>query len=951
MDELSDLSLFGKLKHKIRPIIFPTKEMRFQQLQDDYALFQQKCMEQWGTYPAYLLKTESAQLSEQVHKFQSSTQRYGFWFRDLITPLKKIYKEDLATIQSYNSKYLAKEKRNHQGFFLGKESQAKIGMNLEQIHAILVNESSNLLIAGPGSGKTRVITERTAFYHLKKGVAENKILILAFNTSAAAEIRTRLQQSYGMADVDVRTFHSLGMHILTQIGKIQNKHVKVEANPNRKLHRIITSFLNSSPQFRLDYDVFFNHYLAELNFTEYHATNQQLLDQKATLKYRALDGEQVKSIGERDIANFFLQNGIEYRYEPLVTWCDPDTDPTYAANPRQYHPDFYLPAYGIYLEHWAISEEGVPPSWFHDDANQYHANRIWKRNQFQKYGKLLWETDYQDWINGRLKSKLTALCRSHQIPLTPVPRAILLQNLGKTVDDRGILADQIIAYVQAAKNSGFTALQFQRKVLDRIYSLNAFDASFFALVVPIFLQYEQDLVHQSKIDFNDMINGAIEILQDLPNLDSSVKELFTYDLIFVDEYQDISPQRYHLLELMRQLNPHSRVFCVGDDWQAIYGFAGATNTYLTQYKNHFDPVECNFLQQNYRNTPSILKYGEQIIAKSSDFIPKQFRPFNQILASSISLVRVKSSDQQWFQRDQKEKVLEQIRRLIEEDHIPASEIMVLSRFNFGYTTIKEACEQNQEIPVQLEKNGVIIKEGIRFYSTHKSKGLEADVVIILNLIKGQFGFPSEIDSGINYQFINEKIGSRADEEARLFFVALTRARKQIFLFTWEDNESIYIPSSPSPETLYQIYQDQNFWVALIVRQTERALLLKIEVLFSECVDLWVPKSKILSSYEVDFQHFQRFKIAANYIDSQKFIAKNITTKNHQTEATNSNEIRGFVMKATPKAYLMRIPNSQGDFKSVWVPKSVILNIIEVNHKAFQKVEVKQWWINKQSEMK
>ncbi|WP_371804283.1 UvrD-helicase domain-containing protein [Candidatus Lokiarchaeum ossiferum] len=991
--KLSPNSSFQKLR---RLFFTPKFWVKFKQkqtrtvdlLQRKYNEFYKTKIEPWDDYPSYLQKKQAINLQDQLEKWQKSIPNHKIWFRKPVKVLQSSIKQSKERIKSYNERYLKRGAEKYFNFFSGVESDAKIELNKEQIRAILINERFNLLVAGPGSGKTRVITERAAFFHLKKGIPQEKILLLAFNTSAAAEIRTRLLNSYGMGDVDVRTFHSLGMRLISTCRKDQGEELRVESNSKRKIGQLIKGYLESSPQYRLDYMSFFNHYLIKVNFAEYHATNQSLLEHKQTLKYHALDGTLVKSIGEREIANFFIQYNIAYEYEPLVSWCDPDRDPSHATNPRQYHPDFYLPDYDVYLEHWAIAEDGVTPVWFQDDPHHYHSMRVWKREQFQKHGKILWETDYQDWLQGRLKPKLKIFCQQHAIELISASMDSLLENIGKSTDDRGLLADQIASYIDAAKNCGYSANEFQTKVFDSILALNAFDASFFSLVVPIFLQYDQELTSRHQIDFNDMINLAINDLE-LENLSqSSLLQPFRYDLVFVDEFQDISPQRFRLLTSICNINPRSRIFCVGDDWQAIYGFAGATNSYLTHHSDHFDPLELNFLQQNYRNTPSILEFGERIIQQTGDFIKKEFKPFNSDLSNSIQITRIQANNEEDFNHFQIEEAMALLIDLVENLHIPAEEIMVLSRFNFGYSRLKKALEQTTALPIQLVKKGVVVKKGIRFYSTHKSKGLEADVVIILNLNQGQFGFPSEIDSGINYQFINESISSRADEEARLFFVALTRARKRVQLFCWENNESSFIPPKVSRLQIYQTYLQQNYWMAQIRDETERALLLNAQGLFQECMDVWVPKSFILSTYSSDQKNFQKFQIQRSFIDTkirvmEKTNSSSILGFNHpgikkhtiiQSQEQNSRSktskkkpsvrktssfnpplissciehgyLQGFIMTSTPKAYLMRVPESIGKFQSIWIPKSVILHPVSSNRKKYQHVAIKKWWLRK-----
>ena len=94
----------------------------------------------------------------------------------------------------------------------------------------------------------------------------------------------------------------------------------------------------------------------------------------------------MKSLAERDIANFFIKHGIHYVYEQEVDWCDIDI----TEKNRTYCPDFYLPDFDVYIEHWSVSENGETPSFFSaEDSERYKMSMSWKREQFEKHGKTL----------------------------------------------------------------------------------------------------------------------------------------------------------------------------------------------------------------------------------------------------------------------------------------------------------------------------------------------------------------------------------------------------------------------------------------------------------------------------------------------------------------------------------------------------------------------------------
>ncbi|MHA1522202.1 MAG: UvrD-helicase domain-containing protein [Promethearchaeota archaeon] len=821
--------------------------------QEIYMLIHEE-LQPWHDYPQYLAKYERKDYQSKIKTNNRKLKYTHFFLRSFFKSALQELKVESHFFQFYPEQYLAFQSRLNADFFSGKESGDSHGLNQEQINAILVNETENLLVAGPGSGKTHVIMDRVGFYHIKRHVPEERILVLAFNKSAAGEVKSRIQEKYGLSKVEIRTFHSLGMKILRLDPSVQKSQIKVESNAERAIGMIISQNLKESPRFHTQYFSFFSHYLTKQNFDQYHDKNAKQLEHQEQEKYYTLEGELVKSLAECEIANFFITNNIQFEYEPLVTWCDPNDEG------KTYHPDFYLTDYDIYLEHWAFQLGENPPDWFEDDENLYEQNRSWKCAQFEKHRKTLWHTYYEGWRDGSLEETLNNYCKDSNIEMEHLSQGQLMKKMGIGTKNHHLLTDMISSYIIAAKNCGFDSEKFDHKVQKSHNSSSSYDLAFFYLVIPIFEQYQEYLKSQSKIDFNDMINEAVLLLEQNnnntatnkntnKNISSALQSALGYDMIFVDEFQDISPQRFQLLQQIMQLNPKTRLFCVGDDWQAIYGFTGATNRYLTDYRRFFKDPALNFLVKNYRNTESILDYGSQIIRQTSDFIDKKFQPHHRGSQNDVKIHSISSTSEEWFQRDQYEKIYDKLLELIRDQAVDSSEIMILSRYTFGYTNLKIMCEERGEIPIALLKSGEVVKKGVRFYTLHKSKGLEADVVIILNVYEGDYGFPSQIDSKVNYKFLNPDLSEKADEEARLCFVGLTRARKQVFLYTWKSHESPFIippeiPKEPQVDQQKPNCLQEKFTAALLHETSKAYLFLMVDV--DGKPKMWFPKSTVIS---------------------------------------------------------------------------------------------------------
>ncbi len=85
---------------------------------------------------------------------------------------------------------------------------------------------------------------------------------------------------------------------------------------------------------------------------------------------------------------------------------------------------------------------------------------------------------------------------------------------------------------------------------------------------PVYKRYIEELANINQIDFTGMQFCKLPTFVVPPH---PVK----YDYIIVDEFQDISVDRYNFLKVLREGNPPAKLYCVGDDWQSIYRFSGS----------------------------------------------------------------------------------------------------------------------------------------------------------------------------------------------------------------------------------------------------------------------------------------------------------------------------------------------------------------------------------------
>lgn len=795
------------------------------------------------SYDEYLPNRDRLLLQEPLHALEMEISKLPEKYFELWLPMREDIGTCLKFLYNYNDKYVDIERERHQDFFNGAAYHNGNEFNEEQIQAILTNDYNNLIVAGPGAGKTRVLTSRVAFFTIRKNMPEDRILVLAYNKSAAEEVRQRLLNRFGIKLVDVNTFHSLGFRILRNAGLITTRNA-VETQSEHVLKRITNDILNSDNEFRSRFQQYLTFWLAKGKNMHDDQNVDEKLKEKELESYTAIDGTSVKSLAERDIANFFIRHGIRYAYEEQVDWCDEDV----SEKKRTYCPDFYLPDFDVYIEHWSVNADGDTPSFFTSEGSiNYKRNMAWKRGQFEKYEKTLWETNHTMFVKGQLQSELST--RLSEIGVAPerVSHSEILSKAGLDKNATDVVTNAITSAVKASKVYGFSPSSLAEKIrdLDSREKQAHREAEFILdMVLPVFEAYEDHLKEKNKIDYEDMINKAVGVLENLQDETTDNSILEPYDMIMVDEFQDISYQRLKLLDNLQRINPRSKLFCVGDDWQAIYGFAGSSAQYMIKFDRYFPSPERVDLVQNYRNPSDILDFASDVIQKCKSKLDKELIPRDmqekETMNPNLVFTRIATSNEFDFRYKQNEAVIEHIRNLLK-DSVRPSEILVLSRFKFGYADLKEKCQEASDIPVELVREGTAVKEGIRFMSIHKSKGLEADYVILLNVFEGLFGFPPDFNKDFEFQIINLDLPDSMDEERRLLFVASTRAKKQCMVFTMKQRESSFLKNNEFYRRHFNKKIKSTF-IGEIVQKTEKAYLFMAHLSPSLRPTFWAPKS-------------------------------------------------------------------------------------------------------------
>ena len=554
----------------------------------------------------YLLSSENKEclaLIETLENELGQCTKSAILTVDYIDKIKKRLETARQSILSYNPAFVRQRKKDYRYLW----SNGHFTLDNEQQTAVVTDDKHNLVVAATGSGKTEVLITRIAYIIKRQPDSSppEKILAIAFQRKVRDEIEQRLLDHYDIKNTNVSTFHKLGKNILEEAGS-KYRHADI-INDNKKhelVEKIFKQKIYSDPNF---YQLFLN-FVKTLHDKENEAievTKDEALEYAQEQTYCSIDRTEVKSRAEKEIIDFFLMhklNGkrIRVNYEPDVAG---------------FRPDFYLPEYDLYLEHWAITKNGDVPEWFNQSTKEYTKSMEIKKKWFFEHNKLFVETFAHEYNVDQPHTFIDLLKKRVITTIQTRSNADIKFTL-KSYDELVEIAwnsyrtpvDDLINFITTAKTYGLSTEKIEKRLEEKKWSPK--QIAFGTLVLPIYAEYEKFLDSNDKIDFEDMINKAISELENNPELRSGV-----YDHILIDEYQDISAQRYYLLKQLMDRNPNCRLFCVGDDWQSIMGFSGSNINFFVNFAKYFEEPTITIISTNYRSTGTIVDAGADLIKK------------------------------------------------------------------------------------------------------------------------------------------------------------------------------------------------------------------------------------------------------------------------------------------------------------------------------------------------
>ncbi len=691
--------------------------------------------------------------------------------------------------------------------YFTKELNVEFPPDSEQSEAIGAIGDNVLVDARAGSGKTQTIAGKVVFLCEKYNVSPDDILVLTFNKDAALSIKQRIGKFVPKFQ-NAKTFHGLAYDIVKPskgdilfdnggefARKEQSDFVKniIEniVRNNFEINKMIYGFFRSE-KFTIDENK--SETISFANEDERYL----YLRNKTEI---TLSGTHVKSRGEKWIADFLFEHDINFSYEKQFNWEDIDN--------KKYHPDFTLMIKKqIYiLEHWGIDEfsnEKKVPDFWTKTYGEYKEEMNKKRELFKTSDEILLETSIRD--------------IDYDINDIKLQRKKFEQKLKKMLESRGITCNKLSENTlidSAIKKNLFT--QFNDLMINFIgwmekkewssddlegivknSKLNEQQVIFCRIGYIIYEEYLNKL--GDRIDFNMLISQAKDSIL------TGEYSIVNIKYILIDEFQDFSQLFQNLIEAIRSRNENIKLFCVGDPWQMINGFIGSDLEIFDNFKQN---ANAKAISTCYRSDRKIVEIGNRFARLyEGSFLGEYSKAYSnddgQIIKEFIDDVRIANTNienedakyKQFFKKSEKGGLnpgdiwkaehLKKINQIIDENSNKSF------LFLYKENKIKKIyiSEIKKYITTILKQDENRVPEDMEFKTMHSSKGLEKDVVVLVDVCERII--PKIHPTNELFEVFGRTPEKILNEEKRLFYVAMTRAKEKLYILTEKGKESEFL---------------------------------------------------------------------------------------------------------------------------------------------------------------
>ncbi|MCT5252111.1 UvrD-helicase domain-containing protein [Pseudomonas aeruginosa] len=652
----------------------------------------------------------------------------------------------------------------------------------EQLAAIATVEGNVRVVARAGSGKTTTLIRRFLFLQERCGVQPHEMLLLAFNRKAAENMREQFEKLSPGRVPHIMTFHALAYALVHPEQAIlkDEPEEQGEKSKSRAVQALVDGFIQQPeilPRVRNVMLRFFRQDWEDIVKGGYDTEPAALLEWRRSIPRLGLDGQDYKSRGEKLIADFLFEHDVAYQYERRFDWQG-----------VSYRPDFTLAdssgKQGLIFEYFGLL--GDPD--YDEEAEQ--KRKFWS----QKDAWELIALTPDDFV-GKTHSQCYQFLRQRLAEFGVECQQLTTDQLWeKLLHQRPLDRFTVVAvqFIQRCRKQAWS--QKELKQLIAAMPASAAERAWLDLASDLYDAYLCWLDSSGEDDFDGLLlNAAQRISAGLTRFTrkGGSGDLRQLRFIAVDEYQDFSELFNRLLLAIRQQAPAALAFCVGDDWQAINGFAGSDLRFFQGFSDYFSQPLERYITTNYRSTTAIVELANQLMRGHG-------RPAQAFQQGVPAVYRV---DVEGFSLTERERhqyngsaFAAVVVRLVNRSLLNNRDVVLLSRTRYLNWPVATQDDDSRALDVFLHWLRAQFPPSehkrITASTVHQYKGREKTTVIVLDALLGKYPL-IHADSQF-FRLFGDTLDSLTEAERRLFYVAITRPQQELYLLTRSRDESPFM---------------------------------------------------------------------------------------------------------------------------------------------------------------
>jgi DNA helicase IV len=652
----------------------------------------------------------------------------------------------------------------------------QLRLDHEQAAAIAATDGDIQVVARAGSGKTRTLVARAIFLQKHCGVSSHELLLLAFNKKSADEMSGRLSGTLGTDLPHVMTFHALAHAIVHPDEELLFDDTSTgELSLSREIQDVIDDHLGSSeyrPRIRDVMLAYFRDDWERIVKGGFQLTTEELLAYRRSLPRETLKRDYVKSYGEKVIANALFEHAVEYKYERNFHWDD-----------INYRPDFTIQMGskgGVIIEYFGLQGDADYDAMTERKRRFWAARDEWTFLEFSPSDLARrGEEQFVQALVEELRNAGVSCRRRTEEEIWELVK-------GRALDR---FTQAMRTFVGRCRKLNLTTDELQARVEGHPVSSTA-EAGFLDVAVSVYRGYLRRLASANEEDFDGLVWRAAALVRD--DHTSFVRDrarehgdLSRLKFVLIDEFQDFSQMFFQLTDAIRSVNSRAQFFCVGDDWQAINGFAGSETRFFENFATYFRRTSRYDIRTNYRSLKAVVAVGNALMSGRGPAANAARSDDGSVLLCSLTDFRPSGAEQAKHNGDDiTPAVLRVIRCFLDRD----LDVVMLARRNglpwyvsYGerWVTRLDPLEHFAEhVRSCLPKED---RSRVTISTAHRYKGLEQAAVIVLDAVARSF--PLLHPTWIFLRIFGGTVNQIEAEERRLFYVAITRAKEHLALIT------------------------------------------------------------------------------------------------------------------------------------------------------------------------